>query len=57
MAKKKRTRTIDIEIDKLTNSIEEVATGKTVATHVGRRAAGGPPDPGQGLALRLDQGA
>ncbi|MBK6371309.1 MAG: hypothetical protein IPF64_16225 [Flavobacteriales bacterium] len=35
MAKKKRTRTIDIEIDKLTNSIEEVATGKTVATHVG----------------------
>ncbi|MEZ4789976.1 MAG: hypothetical protein R2811_08150 [Flavobacteriales bacterium] len=36
MAWKKRTRSIDIEIDKLTNSIEEVATGKTVATHVGR---------------------
>lgn len=33
---KKRTRSIDIEIDKLTNSIEEVATGKSVATHVGR---------------------
>ncbi len=31
---KKRTRSI--EIDKLTNSIEEVATGKSVATHVGR---------------------
>jgi hypothetical protein len=36
MAKKKRIRSIDIEIDKLTNSIEEVATGRTVATHVGR---------------------
>lgn len=33
---KKPTRSIDIEIDKLTNSIEEVATGKSVATHVGR---------------------
>lgn len=33
---KKRTRSIDIEIDKLTNSIEEVSSGKTVATHVGR---------------------
>lgn len=36
MAKKKPSRSIDIEIDKLTNSIEEVATGKTIATHVGR---------------------
>ena len=35
MAKKKPSRSIDIEIDKLTNSIEEVATGKTIATHVG----------------------
>lgn len=33
---KKRTRSIDIEIDKLTNSIEEAATGKSVATRVGR---------------------
>jgi len=33
---KKRPRSIGIEIDKLTNSIEEVATGKSVATHVGR---------------------
>lgn len=36
MTVKKRTRSIDIEIDKLTNSIEEAATGKSVATHVGR---------------------
>jgi hypothetical protein len=33
---KKRSRSIDIEIDKLTNSIEEAATGKSVVTHVGR---------------------
>jgi hypothetical protein len=33
---KKRTRSIDIEIDKLTNSIEEAATGKSLATRVGR---------------------
>ena len=33
---KQRTRSIDIEIDKLTNSIEETATGKSVATHIGR---------------------
>lgn len=31
----KRT-SIGIEIDKLTNSIEDAATGKSVATHVGR---------------------
>lgn len=33
---KKRTPSIDLEIDKLTNSIEEAATGKPVATWVGR---------------------
>ena len=36
MAKRTRHSTISIEIDKLTNSIEEAATGKSVATHVGR---------------------
>jgi len=32
----KRKRHSTIEIDKLTNSIEEAATGKSVASHVGR---------------------
>jgi len=36
MAKRKRHTPIDIEIDKLTNSIEEAGTGKSVATLVGR---------------------
>lgn len=36
MPKRKSHSTLDVEIDKLTNSIEESATGKSVATHVGR---------------------
>lgn len=36
MPKKQHTHSIEIEIDKLTNSIEDASTGKSVATHVGR---------------------
>ncbi|MBL0128794.1 MAG: hypothetical protein IPP83_15360 [Flavobacteriales bacterium] len=36
MAKRKHHIPLDIEIDKLTNSIEEAATGKSVATLIGR---------------------
>ena len=55
MPKRKSHSTLDVEIDKLTNSIEESATGKSVATHVGRVL---PEDRliAPGLAFRLAEG-